>query len=49
MQGLLILYIAAFAVTRVHAKDDPIPVEAEGFAQRGGWVVDLQFMDTSIG
>lgn len=45
MKPLLITFYAALGVISVHAKDDPILVEAEGFARRGGWVVDPQFMD----
>ena len=34
-----------FVFTLCAASDPPILVEAEGFAESGGWVIDPQFMD----
>jgi hypothetical protein len=47
IKSLLLIFLAAFgaSVGRAGAEADLIFVEAEGFAARGGWVVDPQFMD----
>lgn len=47
MRNRLFLALSCVVVLRLHgALASPILVEAEGFAEPGGWVVDSQFMDT---
>ena len=45
MRPLLVLLLATLGIAAGSAREDRLLVEAESFAQRGGWVVDPQFMD----
>ena len=49
MKRLMILCVALVLTTALQAdeaiRSQNVLVEAEGFAQHGGWVVDPQFMD----
>ena len=45
MTRFLRVFLVALGVASCGARDDCILLEAEAFAQRGGWVVDPQFMD----
>ncbi len=45
MRTLFRLLLIVLGISSSGARDGMILAEAEGFAQRGGWVVDPQFMD----
>lgn len=45
MRSLLRVFLIVLGVATCTARDGCILLEAEAFAERGGWVVDPQFMD----